>query len=297
MGKLHTQGTPGTAPVGGGRELYYVELPGPDGTAAPTVVFEAGMAATRSFWALVQPRVARWARAVAYDRAGLGRSAPDPGPRTVDHLAADLNALLDHLGPGPFVLVAHSGGGPVVRVAAAARPERVAGLVLVDTTDEACDLLFNRTFRRAERVAQRASAVLARVGLLGFAFRKQVRAFPPDVLAEIRAEAFTPAAMRTRGRELTALVAATTAFRERPPVLPADIPVTSISGMRADSGMPRAFRLAATESHRFRADRSAHGRWVPAHESGHNVVVTEPGLIADEVRLLLERCRGGSAPV
>ncbi|MEU4806512.1 alpha/beta hydrolase [Actinosynnema sp. NPDC023587] len=288
MGDLHTQGVAGLAPVGGGRELHYVELPGP-GDDVPTVVFEAGMAATRSYWSLVQPLVARWARAVAYDRAGLGRSAPDSGPRGVDRLAADLNALLDHLGPGPFVLVAHSGGGPVVRVAAADRPLRIAGIVLVDTTDEACDPLFGRTFQRAGKVVQGVSALLARVGLLAFAFRAHVRAFPPDVAAEVRAEAFTPRAMRTRGRELAVLVAATTAFRDRPPVLPVDIPVTSISGVLADRGMSKSVRRAATESHRFRADRSARGRHVLAHASGHNVVITEPGLIADEVRRLLHR--------
>ena len=81
-------------------------------------------------------RARRRTTAVVYDRSGLGRSPADPKSRTLHRLASD---LLDHLGHGPFVLVAHSWGGPIVRVAAAASPGRVAGLVLVDQTDEGCD--------------------------------------------------------------------------------------------------------------------------------------------------------------
>ncbi|MEV9259193.1 alpha/beta hydrolase, partial [Klebsiella pneumoniae] len=78
-----------------------------------------------------------------YDRAGLGRSVPDSAGRTLDRMADDLNDLLDGLEPSSgFVQVGHSAGGPMVRLAASRRPDRVAGLVLVDPTDEAADLLF-----------------------------------------------------------------------------------------------------------------------------------------------------------
>lgn len=70
----------------------------PPGPRVPTVVFEAGSAATRSTWASVQTRVAAFTRAVVYDRAGLGRSVPDSAGRTLDRMADDLNDLLDGLG-------------------------------------------------------------------------------------------------------------------------------------------------------------------------------------------------------
>jgi hypothetical protein len=106
-GSAHTQGTSATAPTRDGRALHYMELPGPPrlagtgGAGVPTVVFDTGLAASRSYWALVQPLVGTWARSVAYDRAGL-------------------DDLLAYLAPGPFVLVAHSGGGMTSRVRAAA---------------------------------------------------------------------------------------------------------------------------------------------------------------------------------
>ncbi|MFJ7242872.1 alpha/beta fold hydrolase [Streptomyces olivaceus] len=71
---------------------------------------------------MLQPAVAPHARAVAYDRSGLGRSTPDPAGRTLARMADDLGALLDHFGPGPFLLVGHSAGGPLVRLAASRAP-------------------------------------------------------------------------------------------------------------------------------------------------------------------------------
>ncbi|MBW4718570.1 alpha/beta fold hydrolase [Saccharothrix obliqua] len=278
----HTQGESRTVEVGDGRELHYAELPG----SGPVVVFESGLAASRSFWGLVQPRVGGFARAVVYDRAGLGRSTP-AADGSFDRLVRDLGTLLNHLGDGPFVLVAHSGGGPVVRAAAARDPARIAGLVLVDTTDEACTPMFDRSFRRLERVAHVAGVGLARIGLLPVLMRAQLATLPADCAADLRAEGFTARAMRTRGVELAALVDAMNAFRVASPELPPDLPVTSISGGRADTGMSAALRRATTEAHAYRAGRSTRGRHVVARKSGHMVVLTEPDLVADEVRRLV----------
>ncbi len=269
-----------------GRALFYQELPGPADSSGPVVVFESGLAASRSFWGLVQPLVGQWARAIAYDRSGLGRSPPDGEPRTVARMATDLNDLLDQLGPGPFVLVAHSGGGPIVRVACAVRPERVIGLVLVDPSDEACPVIFEKSFIRLERFAHAASWLLARLGLLEACYRKPIAPLPPDVREDLHREGFTMAVMRTRGAELAGLRGALEAFREHPPVL-ADIPVTIISGALADFGMSRRIRDAANAAHRHRAAQSPQGRHVVAERSGHAVILTEPELVADEVHRVL----------
>ncbi|MGW0182360.1 alpha/beta fold hydrolase, partial [Nocardia sp. NPDC003345] len=114
----HTQGTPEWVTTRDGRRLYSMVLPGPAEGGGATVVFEAGAAATRSSWGLVQPGVGRFTRAVVYDRSGLGASPADPGGRDLDRMATDLVDVLDHFGDGPFVLVGHSAGGPLVRLAA-----------------------------------------------------------------------------------------------------------------------------------------------------------------------------------
>jgi pimeloyl-ACP methyl ester carboxylesterase len=212
-------------------------------------------------------------------------------------MAADLNDLLDRLAPGPFVLAAHSGGGPIVRAVTAARPERVAGLVLVDVTDEACPAIFEKSFVRMEKTAHVASWLLARFGLLEACYRKPVAPLPPDVRDDLHREGFTMAVMRTRGAELAGLRAAMEAFRGHPPVLP-DIPVTVISGALADFGMSRRIREMANAAHHYRAQQSRQGRHVVARRSGHAVVLTEPALVADEIRRVLDLAtdRDGQTP-
>jgi pimeloyl-ACP methyl ester carboxylesterase len=116
----------------GGRHLYLAC----QGTAAPMVVFVAGLGDRgEAAWGAVWGQVARNARACVYDRAGLGRS--DPNPRTTTYQAAtdDLHALLrrGHI-PGPYVLVGHSLGGLLTRLYAHQHPADVAGVVLVDAT-------------------------------------------------------------------------------------------------------------------------------------------------------------------
>lgn len=286
LSATHTQGIAGLARTRDGRDLFYIQLAGPAGNSAPTVVLESGMAASRSYWAPVQTRVAEHARVVVYDRSGLGRSPADSSPRSIARMSADLNDLLDHLGGGRFVLVGHSGGGPIVRAAAAERPERIAGLVLVDATDEACDLLFRPSFRRFEKIVQWASLQLARLGLLASLYRQHLGVLPADAEEDFRKEGFTVAAMHTRGAELKGLVAAMNAWRGQSPVLP-DVPVTVMSGALSDGGMSARIRAAANASHAYRATQSPRGRHVIAQASGHFIPLTEPDLVAAEILRLL----------
>jgi pimeloyl-ACP methyl ester carboxylesterase len=119
--------------VAPGRALNLVCI----GSAERTVLFDAGGSDWSVVWALVQPRVARHARACAYDRAGLGFSDPGPGARTPVAIVEDLHALVQAAGlKRPLVLVGHSLGGFNMKLYAALYPEDVAGLVLIDPSEE-----------------------------------------------------------------------------------------------------------------------------------------------------------------
>jgi len=106
------------------------------GTGAPTVVLDAGSPDTSATWRWVQPQLARQTRVCAYDRAGLGRSAPPPhGRRTPRTQVRELHLLLAAAKiPGPYVVVGHSWGGLLVRLFAYVYPAQTAGVVLVDAT-------------------------------------------------------------------------------------------------------------------------------------------------------------------
>lgn len=119
---------PGLVEAGGYRLWTEVE-----GAGRPTVVFEAGGGETSAAWVDIAPAVgALGVQTLVYDRAGLGRSEPAPGPYRVEDEAAALEQLLGACGiEGPVILVAHSYGGFIAQLTAA-DDRRVAGLVLVD---------------------------------------------------------------------------------------------------------------------------------------------------------------------
>lgn len=131
------------------------------GSGSRTVLFDSGGSDWSPVWALVQPEVAKVARACTYDRAGLGDSDPARGPRTPGAIAQDIHALIAAAKlDGPVVLVGHSLGGFNVKLAAALYPEDVAGLVLIDPSEERT---WERT--RAALASRHGSSVAARAEL------------------------------------------------------------------------------------------------------------------------------------
>jgi len=99
----------------------------------PTVVFEAGGGNDSSAWASILPKVqALGLGTFIYDRAGLGRSAVDPSPYSIQREVGALHkALSDCQVRGELIVVAHSYGGIVSQLLAAREP-RVKGIVLLD---------------------------------------------------------------------------------------------------------------------------------------------------------------------
>jgi pimeloyl-ACP methyl ester carboxylesterase len=256
------------------------------GSGSPVVVFEAGMGASRNMWGAVAPLVAQRTSTVVYDRSGLGRSPADTQPRTLRRLADDLVDVLDHLGDGPFVLVGHSWGGPVVRLAAARIPDRIAGVVLVDATDEDCELFSSKANDRQSRMMIRFGPAMARIGLIKLGVKRLAAQLPQPAADRMRAEDGTVAAARTMGAELKACIADTRALRANPPQLPG-VPVTVISGM-VTTRVERRRRPELIAAHRARAAAYPRGRHIEATASSHYVPFTEPQLIAAEIELILD---------
>jgi pimeloyl-ACP methyl ester carboxylesterase len=108
------------------------------GSGSPTVVIDAGWGDWSGGWSEVQPEVAKTTRVCTYDRAGMGHSEAGPPPRTAEHFARELHALLQQAGvQGPYVLVGHSLGGAPARVFAHIYAPEVAGVVFIDSMNPA----------------------------------------------------------------------------------------------------------------------------------------------------------------
>jgi pimeloyl-ACP methyl ester carboxylesterase len=105
------------------------------GQGAPVVVFESGLGDGLSPWNSVASRIAKRTQVLTYSRAGYDRSTASKAPREPATIAAELDELLQALSlRPPYVLVGHSIGALYIQAYAAAHPDRVAALVLVDPT-------------------------------------------------------------------------------------------------------------------------------------------------------------------
>jgi pimeloyl-ACP methyl ester carboxylesterase len=112
----------------GGVMLHYIEA----GSGEPPIVLLHGLGSTVTKWRDALPIIATRRRAIAVDMPGFGKSEAPRGHYTFGFLAGGIKAFLDSLGVERCVLVGNSLGGVTAMWLAAAWPERVAGLVLVD---------------------------------------------------------------------------------------------------------------------------------------------------------------------
>ena len=104
------------------------------GQGSPVVLFEIGLGGPLEEWAAVQPDVARFTGTMAYDQLGSDRLT---GALSGGQIARELHAALANAQVSPpYVLVGQSFAGIYNRLFAAAYPEEVAGIVLLDPAQE-----------------------------------------------------------------------------------------------------------------------------------------------------------------
>ena len=124
--------------------------------AGPTIVWLGGF---RSDMTGTKAQVlADWAQAsrrafLRFDYSGHGASSGAFAEGTIGRWRGDALAAIDALTEGPLVLVGSSMGGWMACLAALARPERIAGLVLVAPAPDFTDKLMEPAFPAAAREA------------------------------------------------------------------------------------------------------------------------------------------------
>lgn len=84
--------------------------------------------------AAFRERLASFGRLIMFDKRGTGLSDPIPTSAlpTIEEWMADVPAVLDAVGAERVALIANIGGGILAMPFAAAHPERVSSLILVD---------------------------------------------------------------------------------------------------------------------------------------------------------------------
>jgi pimeloyl-ACP methyl ester carboxylesterase len=280
------------------------------GAGAPVVIFESGIAASSLSWSLVQPAVAEFTRACAYDRAGFGWSDAPSCPRRFERIVDELTRVVSHAaGNQRCILVGHSFGSFIVRAYASRRPEQVAALVLVDPAIEWLTLTPQRArMLWGGRHLATIGAFLAHIGvvraclalLVGGApaapkhFVKvfgptaastlerlvgEVRKLPAAVHPIVQAHWSQPKCFHAMADYFGALAEDAATIASLTP--PGDVPVTVISSRNQPSD-----QIAAHQALARAAERGAH---VMARRSGHWVQFDEPELIVDVIRNIVDR--------
>lgn len=101
------------------------------GGSGPLVVCVHGLEGSAYNWRMVAPALASDYTVVAPDLRGFGYSEPGGNPVTVEHNAEVVIETIEMYG-GPAIVIGNSMGGLVSILAAAARPDLIKALILVD---------------------------------------------------------------------------------------------------------------------------------------------------------------------
>ena len=254
------------------------------GDGAPAVILDTGLGGSSAGWGFVQPEVARFTRVCSYDRAGMGYSDPGPSPRTARRIASELAELLARSGiAGPVVLVGASIAGFDVRVFASDRPERVAGLVLVDASHE-------DDVHEVPRMA-RFVPLLSTIGVLrlfGPSFGQNIESLAPSVRQFAQATRFRAAGYQAAADEIIHIRESAEEVRSSRRKL--TIPVLVVTGGR---GADENWR----QLQRDQASLSERGCLIIAEQSGHVVPIDQPAVIVDAIRTVVETARGHDVPL
>lgn len=103
------------------------------GSGSPVLVFIHGWACDRSYWDNQVEFFADKVKVVTIDLAGHGQSGLNRQNWTMASFGEDVAAIVKKLDLNQVILVGHSMGGPVIVEAAKRLPERVVGLIGVET--------------------------------------------------------------------------------------------------------------------------------------------------------------------
>lgn len=105
------------------------------GQGSPTIVFESGLGGHYHDWHLVVDAIKSEATLVTYHRAGYADSISSNPWRTTNQIADELKSMLEEIGvENEIVLVGHSFGGLCVQHFVRLYPDKVKGVVLIDST-------------------------------------------------------------------------------------------------------------------------------------------------------------------
>lgn len=105
------------------------------GNGKNVLVIETGIGGSMYDWFSIAQEVKEDFTIVLYHRAGYGKSKESNAPRTTRNIASELHNLLERIGiKDKLILMGHSFGGLCVQQYAKMYPNKLNGIILIDST-------------------------------------------------------------------------------------------------------------------------------------------------------------------
>lgn len=241
----------------GPNEFEYVV----QGEGEPAVVLLGGAGMEMFGWFRVFPPLAEHTRVFVYNRLGIGKSSKADGALDGVRIVQDMRSLLMHadIRP-PFILVGHSVGGLYANLFARMYPADVAGVVMVDAThpDEPERM---KTVPRSF-IARGLERVLKGLSAIGGSKEPVEADFVEETTAQIASASPFP-----------------------------NVPLTVVTGTKKMLFVPRASFEAHLACQRELPTLSSQSKQVIAAGSGHFPHITEPNIVVEAIRELIDQQR------
>ena len=105
------------------------------GTGEPTLLFVHGWSCDARYWRAQVPHFANDHKVVTLDLAGHGHSGTTRSKYSMKAFGEDVQAVIEATGSRSVILIGHSMGGSVIAEAARLMPNKVIGLIGIDTLE------------------------------------------------------------------------------------------------------------------------------------------------------------------
>lgn len=151
----------------------------------PAVILVHGLGLNQQMWRWQRDALAQNFKVIQYDLLGHGDSDKPSGPYLMEHMVAQIDALMNELGINQAALVGFSLGGLIVRAFALAHPKKTNALVILNSAHARTDAQREAILERVQQAQDFGPTATIEAALIRW-FSDDFAHNNPDVLDQVR---------------------------------------------------------------------------------------------------------------